>query len=160
MAENSFLSVYKSLGLSPICLNVSWAQPYLSRSRSSRSLPFIGCSYCQYSVRVQRAITESPCLNLQDQTARASEARLLEAELQRERAESSSLKSQLAEAQNSEKEKNALAEKVSTLEAKLENLVIDRVASKESELHATYDERLRNYADRSGLIVRVLNVQS
>lgn len=83
-----------------------------------------------------------------DQTARASEARLLEAQLARERSEVSALRTQLSEAQQADKERSKLADKVQQLEAKLEDRVAERVANKESELHATYDERLRNYADR------------
>lgn len=30
----------------------------------------------------------------------------------------------------------------------MEDMIRDKVASKEAELHATYDERLRNYEDR------------
>lgn len=104
----------------------------------------------------------------QDQTARASEARLLESELAREREESISLKRQLADAQSIEKERKKLSDKCDKLETKvgpfalsrlskvllsaknqkMEEMIADKVAQTEAELNATYDERLRNYEDR------------
>jgi homeobox protein cut-like len=30
----------------------------------------------------------------------------------------------------------------------MEDMVVEKVAAKEAELHATYDERLRNYDER------------
>ncbi|KAL7336282.1 hypothetical protein BJY59DRAFT_718455, partial [Rhodotorula toruloides] len=53
-----------------------------------------------------------------DQTARASEAKVLEMELARSKDEIASLKQQLVESQSVEKEKKKLADKVERLEAK------------------------------------------
>lgn len=55
----------------------------------------------------------------QDQTARASEAKVLEMELARSKDEIASLKQQLVESQSVEKEKKKLADKVERLEAKV-----------------------------------------
>jgi len=111
----------------------------------------------------------------QDQTARASEAKLLESELARAKDEISTLKQQLVESQQVEKERKKLADKVERLEGRvrplslslfllgplrlgrltvdapsqqMDDLIQDKVANKEAELHATYDERLRNYDER------------
>ena len=83
-----------------------------------------------------------------DQTARASEARLLESELGRQREENAALKASLAEAQALDKERKRALEKAERLEARMDELVVEKVTAKEAELNATYDERLRNYADR------------
>ena len=92
---------------------------------------------------------------MQDQTARASEAKLLESEVARLKEENSGLKKELAEAQGVEKERKRLQEKHDKLEKKMDDTIAEKVASKEAELNATYDERLRNYEDRE----RELNKQ-
>lgn len=38
----------------------------------------------------------------------------------------------------------------------MDEIVKDNVAAKEAELHATYDERLRNYEERYATILRVV----
>ncbi|GAA5979753.1 hypothetical protein JCM11641_004077 [Rhodosporidiobolus odoratus] len=83
-----------------------------------------------------------------DQTARASEAKVLEAELARTREENAHLKQQLQESSGLEKEKRKLQERVEKLEGRMDDMIQDKVAAKEAELHATYDERLRNYDER------------
>ncbi|BGP56100.1 hypothetical protein JCM8202v2_003711 [Rhodotorula sphaerocarpa] len=83
-----------------------------------------------------------------DQTARATEAKLLEAEVARSKEENASLKQQLVEAQTVEKERKRLADKVGRLESRMEDMIGERVSAKEAALHATYDERLRNYDER------------
>lgn len=47
-----------------------------------------------------------------------------------------------------ERERKKLQEKHEKLEAKMEEQITEKVATKEAELNATYDERLRNYEDR------------
>lgn len=95
----------------------------------------------------------------------------MELELARAKDEAAQLKQQLAEAQGVEKERKKLSDKVDKLEAKvqalvepvdktasltraalqMDDLVKDNVAAKEAELHAIYDERLRNYEERCGI---------
>lgn len=58
----------------------------------------------------------------QDQTARASEAKLLESELARAKDEISTLKLQLVESQQVEKERKKLADKVERLEGRVRSL--------------------------------------
>ena len=84
----------------------------------------------------------------QDQTARASEAKLLESEVARLKEENASLKKDVQDAQVAEKERKKLQDKYDKLEAKMEERIAEKVASKEAELNATYDERLRNYEER------------
>lgn len=59
----------------------------------------------------------------QDQTARASEAKLLEADLARSKEENAALKQQLADAQTVEKERKKLADKVERLEGRVSRSV-------------------------------------
>lgn len=84
----------------------------------------------------------------QDSTARASEARILESELSRERAQTASLRSQLSSLSTLESTNARLQSQLSALEAKVESSVNERVSAKEAEMHAIYDERLSNYAER------------
>lgn len=56
---------------------------------------------------------------LQDQTARASEARVLELEVARQKDEVAALKQQLAETQTLEKDKRKLSDKVEKLETRV-----------------------------------------
>lgn len=61
----------------------------------------------------------SALISIQDQTAKASEARLFEAELARERQETASLRQQLQDAQSIEKERKKLAERCEKYEQKV-----------------------------------------
>jgi homeobox protein cut-like len=69
--------------------------------------------------------------------------------------ENSNLKKELVEAQGVEKDRKRLQDKHDKLEKKMDETIAEKVASKEAELNATYDERLRNYEDRE----RELNKQ-
>lgn len=62
--------------------------------------------------------------------------------------ENANLKKELVEAQGIEKERKKLQDKNEKLESKMEEMITEKVNSKEAELNATYDERLRNYEDR------------
>lgn len=64
-----------------------------------------------------------PWTLLQDQTARASEAKLLETDLARSKEENAALKQQLIEAQSVEKERKKLAEKVERLESRVRDVL-------------------------------------
>ncbi|KAF8555300.1 hypothetical protein OG21DRAFT_1411064 [Imleria badia] len=44
--------------------------------------------------------------------------------------------------------------KVETLEGKMDDLIAEKVSQKENELNATYDERMRNYAEREQDLTR------
>ncbi|GAA6058937.1 hypothetical protein JCM10212_002889 [Sporobolomyces blumeae] len=93
-----------------------------------------------------------------DQTARASEAKLLESEIARQKEEIAHLRQQVAEGQAVEREKKKLSDKVDKLETKMEDMIQDKVGAKEAELHAAYDERLRNYEEREKDLQRQVTV--
>ncbi|GAA5981296.1 hypothetical protein JCM5350_006091 [Sporobolomyces pararoseus] len=93
-----------------------------------------------------------------DQTAKASEAKMLESEISRQKEEIASLKQQLVESQSIERERKKLSDKVEKLESKMEDMIQDKVAAKEAELHAAYDERLRNYDEREKDLQRQVTV--
>ncbi|BGP40941.1 hypothetical protein JCM10449v2_004906 [Rhodotorula kratochvilovae] len=93
-----------------------------------------------------------------DQTARASEAKLLESELARAKDEIAALKQQVVESQAVDKERKKLADKVERLEGRMEDMIQEKVTAKEAELHATYDERLRNYDEREKDLQRQVSV--
>lgn len=73
---------------------------------------------------------------------------MLESEVSRLKEENAISKKDLNEAQAVEKERKKIQDKHDKLEAKMEELINERVAGKEAELNATYDERLRNHEDR------------
>ncbi|KAG0144756.1 hypothetical protein CROQUDRAFT_659572 [Cronartium quercuum f. sp. fusiforme G11] len=83
-----------------------------------------------------------------DQTVRATEAKLLEAELARASQQISSLKTQLAESEKVEKELKRQIEKTERLESKMEEMVKAQVSNKEAELNAMYGERILNFQER------------
>ncbi|GAA6014132.1 hypothetical protein JCM11491_004115 [Sporobolomyces phaffii] len=93
-----------------------------------------------------------------DQTAKASEAKMLESEIARQKDEIASLKQQLVESQSIERERKKLSDKVDKLETKMEDMIQDKVGAKEAELHAAYDERLRNYDEREKDLQRQVTV--
>lgn len=83
-----------------------------------------------------------------DQTVKVAEARMLESELGRLREENAELKKQVGEMAQVEDRRKKAEQKVEQLEGKMEEMIVERVAQKENELNAEYDERLRNYAER------------
>ena len=97
--ENSFLNVYKLLAEAP--------DPF----------PLLDAAVVRLSSPESKRVLISP--SRQDQTAKASEARLLEAELSRHKDQVAQLKQQLLEAQNVEKERKRMADKVDKFEIKV-----------------------------------------
>ncbi|CED82054.1 Transcription factor/CCAAT displacement protein CDP1 [Phaffia rhodozyma] len=83
-----------------------------------------------------------------DQTVKVAEAQVLESELGRLREENQELKKQVGEIAGAEEKRKKAENKVDALEAKMEELIQERVTQKENELNATYDERMRNYEER------------
>lgn len=59
-----------------------------------------------------------------------------------------SLSRRVGELSGIEAKKKKLESKVKQLEDRMEEMLVERVSQKETELHATYDERLRNYEER------------
>ncbi|KII92832.1 hypothetical protein PLICRDRAFT_172872 [Plicaturopsis crispa FD-325 SS-3] len=83
-----------------------------------------------------------------DQTVKVAEARELEVELQRLRDENAELKRRTADIPSIEAAKKKAEAKAEQLEQKMEDLIQEKVAQKENELNATYDEKMRNYEER------------
>ncbi|KAF7321700.1 Golgi membrane protein [Mycena kentingensis (nom. inval.)] len=83
-----------------------------------------------------------------DQTVKVAEARDFEAELKRLREENSDLRKRVNEFASVETAKKKAELKVEQLEQKMEDMILDKVAQKENELNATYDEKMRNYEER------------
>lgn len=100
-----------------------------------------------------------------------AEAETLEVEIQKYREESSELRRRLADTSTLETSLKKAEAKADTLEekvskypavawhtiyiwepAQMETLIQERVAQKENELNATYDEKLLNYEERCAII--------
>ncbi|KAJ7647139.1 CASP C terminal-domain-containing protein [Roridomyces roridus] len=83
-----------------------------------------------------------------DQTVKVAEARDFESELKRVREENAELRKRVNEFSAVETAKKKAELKVEQLESKMEEMILEKVAQKENELNATYDEKLRNYEER------------
>ncbi|KAF6763103.1 CASP C terminal-domain-containing protein [Ephemerocybe angulata] len=83
-----------------------------------------------------------------DQAVRVTEALEREDELNRLREENAELRKKLTDLPSLEASKKKLDLKVEQLEHKMDDMIQEKVAGKANELHATYDERIRNYEER------------
>ncbi|KAG6898156.1 hypothetical protein C0992_004143, partial [Termitomyces sp. T32_za158] len=83
-----------------------------------------------------------------DQTVKVAEALESEAELRRLREENVELRKRVNDFSSVETAKKKLDAKVEQLEQKMEDMILEKVSQKENELHATYDEKMRNYEER------------
>ncbi|KAJ7187987.1 CASP C terminal-domain-containing protein [Mycena filopes] len=83
-----------------------------------------------------------------DQTVKVAEARDLEIELKRLREENIDLRKRVSDFAVVETAKKKADTKVEQLELKMEEMILEKVAQKENELNATYDEKMRNYEER------------
>ncbi|KAH9978937.1 CASP C terminal-domain-containing protein [Lactifluus volemus] len=86
-----------------------------------------------------------------DQTVKIEEARDLEDELQRVKADNAELQKRVAEFASIEAAKKKAETRAEQLEEKARRTGYppnERVVQKENELNATYDERMRNYEER------------
>ncbi|KAH7108574.1 CASP C terminal-domain-containing protein [Auriculariales sp. MPI-PUGE-AT-0066] len=83
-----------------------------------------------------------------DQAVKVAEADVLQSELQRLREDNADLKRRLTDVPSLETARKNAETRADQLEEKMEEMLRERVAAKENELNAIYDERLRNYEDR------------
>ncbi|KAH9058837.1 CASP C terminal-domain-containing protein [Lactarius vividus] len=83
-----------------------------------------------------------------DQTVKVAEGRDLEDELQRVKAENAELQRRVSELASLEAAKKRAESRAEQLEEKMDTAIHERVAQKENELNATYDEKMRNYEER------------
>ncbi|EPQ57314.1 hypothetical protein GLOTRDRAFT_38821, partial [Gloeophyllum trabeum ATCC 11539] len=93
-----------------------------------------------------------------DQTAQLAETAELQSSVERLREENASLKQKVGEMSGLEARAKKAESKVETLEAKMEDMIQEKVAQKENELNATYDEKMRNYEEREQDLQRQLSV--
>ncbi|KZT72124.1 hypothetical protein DAEQUDRAFT_723291 [Daedalea quercina L-15889] len=91
-----------------------------------------------------------------DQAVKVAEAHELEADLQRMRDENAELRRRLNEAATLETAKKKADARVEQLEQRMEEMIQEKVAQKENELNATYDEKMRNYEEREQDLQRQL----
>ncbi|KAJ6587105.1 CASP C terminal-domain-containing protein, partial [Mycena vulgaris] len=83
-----------------------------------------------------------------DQTVKVAEARDLESELKRLREENVDFRKRVNDFSVVETAKKKAELKAEQLEQKMEEMILEKVAQKENELNATYDEKMRNYEER------------
>ncbi|KAI5123047.1 hypothetical protein M0805_000482 [Coniferiporia weirii] len=93
-----------------------------------------------------------------EQTIKASQASQLERELSKLREENATLGRKLSDLSSVEAARKKAESKAQRLEDRMEEMLAERVSQKENELHATYDEKLRNYEDREKDLVRQLSL--
>ncbi|THH03436.1 hypothetical protein EW145_g6255 [Phellinidium pouzarii] len=93
-----------------------------------------------------------------EQTIKASQASQLEIELAKLRDENAALNRRLSDLPNLEATKRKAESRTQHLEDRMEDMLAERISQKENELHATYDEKLRNYEDREKDLVRQLSL--
>ena len=62
--------------------------------------------------------------------------------------ENAALSRKVSESSNAEAARKKAEAKAQQFEERMEEMILERVSQKENELHATYDEKLRNYEDR------------
>ncbi|KAH8119090.1 CASP C terminal-domain-containing protein [Phellopilus nigrolimitatus] len=93
-----------------------------------------------------------------EQTIKASQASKLETEVARLREENASLHRKVTDLSSIEAAKKKADAKAQQIEDRMEDMISERVLQKENELHATYDEKLRNYEDREKDLVRQLSL--
>ncbi|KAF5370573.1 hypothetical protein D9758_001927 [Tetrapyrgos nigripes] len=86
-----------------------------------------------------------------DQTVKASELQDLQAALRRAQEENAELRKRVNDLSKAET-------KAEQLEQKMEEGIQERIVQKENELNATYDEKLRNYAEREQDLQRQLSL--
>ncbi|KZT10961.1 uncharacterized protein LAESUDRAFT_721378 [Laetiporus sulphureus 93-53] len=83
-----------------------------------------------------------------DQTVKVAETHELEIALERTREENAELRKRVNECSSFEIAKKKADARIEQLEQKMEEMIQEKVAQKENELNATYDEKIRNYEER------------
>ncbi|KZT26663.1 hypothetical protein NEOLEDRAFT_1090011 [Neolentinus lepideus HHB14362 ss-1] len=93
-----------------------------------------------------------------DQTAQLAETAELQSSVDRLREENASLKQKVNDLNGLEVRAKKAESKVETLEARMEDVIQEKVLQKENELNATYDEKMRNYEEREQDLQRQLSL--
>ena len=68
--------------------------------------------------------------------------------MEKTKEENAALNQKVQELSSVDTSKKKLETKVQQLESRMEDMITEKVSQKENEMHATYDEKLRNYEDR------------
>ena len=68
--------------------------------------------------------------------------------MEKSKEENAALNQKVQELSSVDASKKKLETKVQQLESRMEDMITEKVSQKENEMHATYDEKLRNYEDR------------
>lgn len=137
-AETAFLNLYKVLAEAP--------DPY----------PILeGALVCHDLLSVEAMYFKGRSLTIpQDQIINAPLSPEHELELKTLRAENAELKRRVSEISTLESAKRRAEERAEGLEKRMEESIREKVAKKESELNATYDERIMNYEERYAIFYR------
>ncbi|KIJ67999.1 hypothetical protein HYDPIDRAFT_83675 [Hydnomerulius pinastri MD-312] len=93
-----------------------------------------------------------------EQTITSAANETLSAEVSTLKAEVARLKGENAELKKESVVLESTKRRVETLEGKMDDLITEKVAQKENELNATYDERMRNYEEREQDLTRQLTL--
>ncbi|KAF8638030.1 hypothetical protein AX16_010662 [Volvariella volvacea WC 439] len=93
-----------------------------------------------------------------DQAVKIAEVQEKEAAMQRLQEENTELRKRVGDLSASDNARRRAEVKAEQLEQKMEDLIQERVAQKENELNATYDEKLRNYEEREHDLQRQLEL--
>ncbi|KAF9230537.1 CASP C terminal-domain-containing protein [Melanogaster broomeanus] len=93
-----------------------------------------------------------------EQTITSTANASLSAEVDTLKAEVARLKGENAELRKENGTLDNTKRRVETLEGKMDDLIAEKVAQKENELNATYDERMRNYEEREQDLTRQVTV--
>lgn len=95
--------------------------------------------------------------DIQDQTVKATEVRDLQAEVQRLRDDNADLRKRNGELAKTGGRVEQLESKVLSIsgvtsltntQSQMDDMINERVTQKENEMHATYDEKIRNFEER------------
>lgn len=100
--------------------------------------------------------------DIQDQTVKATEVRDLQAEVQRLRDDNADLRKRNGELTKAGFRVEQLESKVlfiyfstslANTRSQMDEMINERVTQKENEMHATYDEKIRNFEERLAMLI-------
>ncbi|KAL4074255.1 CASP C terminal-domain-containing protein [Scleroderma yunnanense] len=93
-----------------------------------------------------------------EQAIASAENALLNVEVATLKAEASRLRSENTDLRRDSGTLDTTKRRVEVLEAKMDDLILEKVSQKENELNATYDERMRNYEEREQDLIRQVSL--
>ncbi|KIM69039.1 hypothetical protein SCLCIDRAFT_1208454, partial [Scleroderma citrinum Foug A] len=93
-----------------------------------------------------------------EQAIASAENTSLNVEVATLKADVSRLRSENADLRRDNNTLETAKRRVEVLEAKMDDLILEKVSQKENEINATYDERMRNYEEREQDLVRQVSL--